>query len=289
MLVPGAVALCAPPREGPPGRPVPGWGAGGCSRAALPVSQSRLGLGTERPGVLWVRVARGPAEPQLGLFGGRGIKQAAPVPPTPARAAPQFPRLPYRRQQGLASTPLLPGSRDVRGGGDPRGAGAAIWAPCGAGQSLALPLLFVTQPERPLAGAQSWPTGFAGVSPWPLATAELSWGSWEPPCSQGPVPACALLPQGSAGRASQEGCPCRANSTMGNIFGNLLKSLIGKKEMRILMVGLDAAGKTTILYKLKLGEIVTTIPTIGMGQGGPGWGGGLGAIWQDPEGLVAPR
>jgi len=29
------------------------------------------------------------------------------------------------------------------------------------------------------------------------------------------------------------------------------------------MVGLDAAGKTTILYQLKLGEIVTTIPTIG--------------------------
>jgi hypothetical protein len=28
------------------------------------------------------------------------------------------------------------------------------------------------------------------------------------------------------------------------------------------MVGLDAAGKTTILYKLKLGEIVTTIPTV---------------------------
>eukprot|EP00058_Branchiostoma_floridae_P028097 XP_002613588.1 hypothetical protein BRAFLDRAFT_127091 [Branchiostoma floridae] len=28
-------------------------------------------------------------------------------------------------------------------------------------------------------------------------------------------------------------------------------------------IGLDAAGKTTILYKLKLGEIVTTIPTIG--------------------------
>lgn len=29
------------------------------------------------------------------------------------------------------------------------------------------------------------------------------------------------------------------------------------------MVGLDAAGKTTILYKLKIGEIVTTLPTIG--------------------------
>merc|ERR1739849_447 len=36
-----------------------------------------------------------------------------------------------------------------------------------------------------------------------------------------------------------------------------------KKDCRILMVGLDAAGKTTILYKLKLGEVVTTIPTIG--------------------------
>ena len=31
----------------------------------------------------------------------------------------------------------------------------------------------------------------------------------------------------------------------------------------ISQVGLDAAGKTTILYKLKLGEVVTTIPTIG--------------------------
>ncbi|KAK0734846.1 ADP-ribosylation factor family-domain-containing protein [Lasiosphaeria miniovina] len=42
-----------------------------------------------------------------------------------------------------------------------------------------------------------------------------------------------------------------------------LQDLWNKKEMRILMVGLDAAGKTTILYKLKLGEVVTTIPTIG--------------------------
>lgn len=53
------------------------------------------------------------------------------------------------------------------------------------------------------------------------------------------------------------------STNMGNIFANLFKGLFGKKEMRILMVGLDAAGKTTILYKLKLGEIVTTIPTIG--------------------------
>jgi ADP-ribosylation factor protein 1 len=37
-----------------------------------------------------------------------------------------------------------------------------------------------------------------------------------------------------------------------------------KEELRMLMLGLDAAGKTTILFRLKLGEVVTTIPTIGM-------------------------
>merc|ERR1712203_60692 len=50
---------------------------------------------------------------------------------------------------------------------------------------------------------------------------------------------------------------------MGLAFTKLWQRIVGKKEMRILMVGLDAAGKTTILYKLKLGEVVTTIPTIG--------------------------
>uniref|UniRef100_A0A2K5QRC7 ADP ribosylation factor 5 n=1 Tax=Cebus imitator TaxID=2715852 RepID=A0A2K5QRC7_CEBIM len=50
---------------------------------------------------------------------------------------------------------------------------------------------------------------------------------------------------------------------MGLTMSVLFLWIFGKKQMRILMVGLDAAGKTTILYKLKLGEIVTTIPTIG--------------------------
>lgn len=50
---------------------------------------------------------------------------------------------------------------------------------------------------------------------------------------------------------------------MGLTISSVLNRLFGKRQMRILMVGLDAAGKTTILYKLKLGEIVTTIPTIG--------------------------
>lgn len=30
------------------------------------------------------------------------------------------------------------------------------------------------------------------------------------------------------------------------------------------MLGLDAAGKTTILYKLHIGEVLSTVPTIGM-------------------------
>ncbi|KAF8375151.1 arf-6 [Pristionchus pacificus] len=46
-------------------------------------------------------------------------------------------------------------------------------------------------------------------------------------------------------------------------MGKLLSKIFGKKELRILMLGLDAAGKTTILYKLKLDQSVTTIPTVG--------------------------
>jgi len=50
---------------------------------------------------------------------------------------------------------------------------------------------------------------------------------------------------------------------MGGSIGRMLSRLFGKVEIRLLMVGLDAAGKTTVLYKLKLGDVVTTIPTIG--------------------------
>ena len=39
--------------------------------------------------------------------------------------------------------------------------------------------------------------------------------------------------------------------------------LSGKEEMRLLMLGLDAAGKTTMLYKMHLGETVNSLPTIG--------------------------
>jgi GTPase SAR1 family protein len=49
---------------------------------------------------------------------------------------------------------------------------------------------------------------------------------------------------------------------MGGTFAKLFR-WNSAVPIGVLMVGLDAAGKTTVLYKLKLGEIVTTIPTIG--------------------------
>jgi len=50
---------------------------------------------------------------------------------------------------------------------------------------------------------------------------------------------------------------------MGLQLSRIWELFYSKKECNILMVGLDAAGKTTILYKLKLGEVVNTCPTIG--------------------------
>jgi GTPase SAR1 family protein len=47
----------------------------------------------------------------------------------------------------------------------------------------------------------------------------------------------------------------------GGFFSSLFSRLFGDKEMRILILGLDGAGKTTILYRLQVGEVVTTIPS----------------------------
>ena len=52
---------------------------------------------------------------------------------------------------------------------------------------------------------------------------------------------------------------------MGNFFDKIksVLSSFGDREAKILMLGLDSAGKTTLLYKLKLDETVSSIPTIG--------------------------
>ena len=49
---------------------------------------------------------------------------------------------------------------------------------------------------------------------------------------------------------------------MGVYISKLLDSF-REKEAKVVMVGLDAAGKTTILYKLHLGEVIASTPTIG--------------------------
>uniref|UniRef100_A0A7N0U6D8 ADP-ribosylation factor n=1 Tax=Kalanchoe fedtschenkoi TaxID=63787 RepID=A0A7N0U6D8_KALFE len=50
---------------------------------------------------------------------------------------------------------------------------------------------------------------------------------------------------------------------MGQVFRKLFDSVFGNAEMRVVMLGLDAAGKTTILYRLQIGEVLSTVPTIG--------------------------
>ncbi|KAH7637524.1 adp-ribosylation factor-like protein 4c [Dermatophagoides farinae] len=54
---------------------------------------------------------------------------------------------------------------------------------------------------------------------------------------------------------------------MGSTFSKRLQSLIESlpffQTLHITMVGLDSAGKTTALYRLKFGQYINTLPTIG--------------------------
>ncbi|CAI9619353.1 unnamed protein product, partial [Staurois parvus] len=49
---------------------------------------------------------------------------------------------------------------------------------------------------------------------------------------------------------------------MGQLFTKLM-SIFGNKEHKVIIVGLDNAGKTTILYQFLMNEVVHTAPTIG--------------------------
>ena len=65
------------------------------------------------------------------------------------------------------------------------------------------------------------------------------------------------------GGTGQSEARCCVLVAVGLAFTMIWERLVGKTDAGILMVELDAAGQTTILFKRKLGEIVTTIATIG--------------------------
>lgn len=50
---------------------------------------------------------------------------------------------------------------------------------------------------------------------------------------------------------------------MGQWIAKHISSILPSRNVKMLLLGLDASGKTTILYKLKLGDLITSIPTIG--------------------------
>ena len=50
-------------------------------------------------------------------------------------------------------------------------------------------------------------------------------------------------------------CHTNDRQNMALAFTQSWQIIVGKQDVRILMMGLDAAGKTTIVYKFKLGEV----------------------------------
>ena len=65
---------------------------------------------------------------------------------------------------------------------------------------------------------------------------------------------------------------------MGSVLGTC-RPYFNQREFRIMMVGLDLTGKTTILYKLKLGENITTLPTVGFNVENIDYNGYRFCIW----------
>ncbi|KAK9120465.1 hypothetical protein Syun_018082 [Stephania yunnanensis] len=67
---------------------------------------------------------------------------------------------------------------------------------------------------------------------------------------------------------------------MGQAIRKLFDTFFGNTEMRVVMLGLDAAGKTTILYKLHIGEVLSTVPTIAF------WGPGSSSDDGSHDGII---
>uniref|UniRef100_A0A1A9UMA5 small monomeric GTPase n=1 Tax=Glossina austeni TaxID=7395 RepID=A0A1A9UMA5_GLOAU len=52
-------------------------------------------------------------------------------------------------------------------------------------------------------------------------------------------------------------------TTMGKNGGHFLDALPSQATLHVVMLGLDSAGKTTALYRLKFDQYLNTVPTIG--------------------------
>lgn len=46
-------------------------------------------------------------------------------------------------------------------------------------------------------------------------------------------------------------------------MGNIIHRIFGKKNARVIVLGLDGAGKTSMLYKVTHGHKIETLPTFG--------------------------
>jgi small GTP-binding protein len=66
---------------------------------------------------------------------------------------------------------------------------------------------------------------------------------------------------------------------MGFFFSKVWSKLTEKRTVKMLMVGIDNAGKTTILYQLKMNEKVHSIPTIGFNVESVDYKGLVFSVW----------
>ncbi|PRP75419.1 putative ADP-ribosylation factor [Planoprotostelium fungivorum] len=63
-------------------------------------------------------------------------------------------------------------------------------------------------------------------------------------------------------QALHRGYTNKTNKNKDNM-GNFISLFFSRRDYRLVVLGLDGAGKTTALYRLQLGETMTTCPTIG--------------------------
>uniref|UniRef100_A0A8C4UFT5 ADP ribosylation factor 5 n=40 Tax=Archelosauria TaxID=1329799 RepID=A0A8C4UFT5_FALTI len=194
-------------------------------------------------GVPWVTGARGAESPRVtGDRGGPvghgwpwGSRGPAAFPGQPARRRQPYLRVGTGCARAQCRTPLPPDGATAR-------EGAGLWGWGGGGGGA-----------EPRAGRGSGAESRAGGGPGARGRGLRRGGARRQRGGSAAVPSRPVPPAAAAAAAA----------AMGLTVSAIFSRIFGKKQMRILMVGLDAAGKTTILYKLKLGEIVTTIPTIG--------------------------